>query len=243
MKKIFSILAALTVLISFNSCTEEVEAPQTNYITFGKTTYSTGVDVGSSKTFDIPVYTANITGTDRAFNLELLPTSTAAAGSYTAPTSVIIPAGSNEGTLSVVLTDTNLGIGVNTLRFSFAVQEGLSRGPNTVLSYIQNCTEVTATLSIAFDGWGSETGWRINDSLGGVVASKAAGSYADRQATATESIKLCAGRDYTFTITDSFGDGLSDPTNGSYSLTIGGVTKASGGGNFGASQTRTFNTR
>jgi hypothetical protein len=244
MKKIKLILLTVFTVFAFTSCEEEMPAGQNaNYITFGKTTYSTGVDVGGTKTVDIPVYTANLVGSERSFDVTVLPTSTAAAGSYTVPTSVSIPAGSNEGTLTVVLTDTNLGIGVNALRLSFAAEEGLSRGANTTLSYIQNCTEVTATLNITFDAWGSETGWRITDSLGGVVASKAEGTYANRQATATETIKLCAGRDYTFTITDKFGDGLSDPTNGSYSLTIGGVTKASGGGNFGASQSRAFDTK
>ena len=244
MKNIKLLLLAVLAVFTFNSCEEETPTPQgANYITFAKTSYSTGVDVGGTKTVDIPIYTANVVGTDRSFDIEILPTSTAAAGSYTVPSSVTIPAGSNEATLSVVLTDTNLGIGVNALRLSIVAQDGLSKGPNTVISYIQNCTEITATLSITFDGYGSETGWRVTDALGGVVASKAAGAYADGQASASETITLCAGRDYTFTITDSFGDGLSFPANGSYSLTIGGVVKATGGGDFGSSQATAFDTK
>jgi hypothetical protein len=236
MKKLKLILLTVLTVFAFISCEEEMPAGQNaNYITFGKTAYSTGVDVGGSKSVDIPVYTANVVGTERSFDVTVLSTSTAAAGSYTVPTSVSIPAGSNEGTLTVVLTDTNLGIGVNALRLSFAAVEGLSRGANTTLSYIQNCTEVTATLSITFDGYGSETGWNVTDALGGVVASKAAGTYSDGQA--------CAGRDYTFTITDAYGDGLSYPANGSYSLTIGGVVKATGGGDFGASEATDFDTK
>lgn len=243
MKKIFSILAVFTVLISFNSCTEEVEPPQTNYITFGATTYSTGVDVKGSKTFDIPVYTANVTGSDRAFEVAVLPTSTAAAGSYTVPSTVTIPAGTNIGTLSVALTDTNLGIGVNALRLSFGPQDGLSRGPDTVLNYIQNCTEVTASLTLTFDLYAEETGWNIKDELGGVVASKAAGSYTRGQGPATESIQLCAGRNYTLTVTDAFNDGMNDGAFiGNYRLVIGGVTKVMASGNFTSSQTNAFNT-
>lgn len=243
MKKILLILTVFTVLFSLNGCTEEVEAPQTNYITFGATTYSTGVDVGGSKTFDIPVYTANITGSDRAFEVTVLPTSTAAAGSYTVPTTVNIPAGTNKGTLSIVLTDTNLGIGVNALRLKFADVEGLSIGANTTLSYIQNCTEVTASLRLNFDFYASETGWRITDELGGVVASKAAGSYADGAAPATETITLCAGRNYTLTVTDAFSDGMNDGSKiGDYTLTIGGVVKVAGSGSFTASRSTAFNT-
>lgn len=148
MKKFKLILLTVLTVFAFTSCEEEMPAGQNaNYITFGKTTYSTGVDAGGTKSFDIPVYTANVVGTDRSFDVTVLTTSTAAAGSYTVPTSVSIPAGSNEGTLTVVITDTNLGIGVNALRLSFAAVEGLSRGANTTLSYVQNCTEVTATLS------------------------------------------------------------------------------------------------
>lgn len=244
MKKLKLILLTVLTVFAFISCEEEMPAGQNaNYITFGKTAYSTGVDVGGSKSVDIPVYTANVVGTERSFDVTVLSTSTAAAGSYTVPTSVSIPAGSSEGTLTVVLTDTNLGIGVNALRLSFAAVEGLSRGANTTLSYIQNCTEVTATLSITFDGYGSETGWNVTDALGGVVASKAKGTYSDGQVSATETITLCAGRDYTFTITDDYGDGLSYPANGSYSLTIGGVVKATGGGDFGASEATDFDTK
>jgi hypothetical protein len=244
MKNIKLLLLAALAVFTFNSCEEDTPTAQgTNYITFAKSTFSEGVDVGGSKTVDIVLYSTLITGSDRSFEIVVDPTSTAAAGSYTVPTSVTIPSGTNEGVLSIVLTDTNLGIGVNSLKLSVGPQEGLSRGGTATLNYIQNCTEVTATLSITFDGYGSETGWRVTDALGGVVASKAAGDYADGQASASESITLCAGRDYTFTITDSYGDGLSFPANGSYSLTIGGVTKATGGGDFGSSQATAFDTK
>ena len=244
MKKLKLILLTVLTVFAFTSCEEEMPAGQNaNYITFGKTTYSTGVDVGGTKSFDIPVYTANVVGTDRAFDITVLPTSTAAAGSYTVPTSVTVPAGSNEGTLTVVLTDTNLGIGINALRLKFADVEGLSIGANTVLNYIQNCTEVTASLRLNFDFYASETGWRITDALGGVVASKAAGSYTDGAAPATETIKLCAGRNYTLIVTDAFGDGMNDGSKiGDYTLTIGGVVKVAGSGSFTASRSTAFNT-
>lgn len=243
MKKLKLLFLTLLTVVAFTSCEEEMPAGQgANYITFGKTTYSTGVDVGGTKTFDIPIYTANITGSDRSFDISVLPTSTAAAGSYVVPSSVLVPAGSNEGILSVTLSDNNLGIGVNALRLSFEVVDGLSRGPNTVLSYIQNCTEVTATLTFAFDGYASEVRWRVVDVLGGVVASKPYASYADGQASATETITLCAGRNYTLIVDDQYGDGLSWPTNGSFRLTIGGVVKATGGGDYGASISLPFNT-
>ncbi|MGC6284154.1 MAG: DUF1735 domain-containing protein [Polaribacter sp.] len=239
LKLFFTLCLSIVVLYS---CKDEVEAPGTNYITFSSDSYMTGVDPGSTADFDITVYTANVTGADRTFDIDV-DGSAAPAGSYTAPASVTVPAGSNEGTLTVSLSDTNLGIGVSTVSFSFVPQAGLSIGGSTSLNYIQNCTEVTATLDIVFDGYGSETGWEVTDALGGVVASKAAGTYADGQASASESITLCAGRDYTFTITDAWGDGLSFPNNGTYTLTLGGVVKASGGGDFGSSESTAFDTK
>jgi len=53
---------------------------------------------------------------------------------------------------------------------------------------------------------------------------------------------LCSGRDYTFTINDSFGDGLSYPSNGSYTLTVNGTVKATGGGNYGSTESTDFDT-
>jgi hypothetical protein len=244
MKKLKLILLTVLTVFAFTSCEEEVSVGQlANYISFGKTTYSTGVDVGGTKSFDIPIFTANTSGSERSFDITVLPTSTAAAGSYTVPTSVSIPAGSNKGTLTIVLKDLNLGIGINALRLKFADVEGLSIGANTVLNYIQNCTEVTASLRLNFDFYASETGWRITDALGGVVASKAQGSYTDGQAAVTETIKLCAGRNYTLVVTDQFGDGMNDGSFiGDYTLTIGGVVKVAGSGSFTTSRSSAFNT-
>lgn len=239
MKKIKLILLAALAIVAFNSCEDSVEPLGTNYVTFSESSYSTGVDVGGTATLDVTVFTANVVGSDRSFEL-VADGSGAAAGSFTVPTSVTVPGGTNEGTFSVVLSDTNLGIGVNSVVIDFGMQDGLFNGSSTSINYTQNCTEVTATLDIVFDGYGSETGWTITDALGGVVASK--NGYADGQATAQESIILCAGRDYTFTITDSYGDGLSYPVNGSYSLSIGGTVKASGGGDFGSSEATAFDT-
>lgn len=239
MKNFKLFLLAVLTITAFVSCEEEIEAPGTNYVTFGDTSYNTGVDQGGSTTFEIPVYTANTTGSDRSFVL-MVDGSGAADGSYNVPTAITIPANSNEAMIPVQLSDNNLGIGVNTIIISFTAEDGLSLGESTSLNYIQNCAEATGTLDIVFDGYGSETSWDITDVLGGVVASGS--GYSDGQVDASENITLCQGRNYTFTIYDSYGDGLSFPTNGTYTLTIGGVVKASGGGDFGSMESTAFDT-
>ncbi|WP_456378429.1 hypothetical protein [Lutibacter sp.] len=242
MKKIKLILLAVFTMVAFNSCEDTLEPSALDYIAFGTDTYSTGVDPGGSTTFDIPVYTGKVNSTATTYNVTV-DGSNAAAGSYDVPASVSIAAGTNEGVLTVSLSDVNLGIGVNKITIKFEDVAGAYHGEPTTLEYVQNCTEVTATLDFNFDYYSDETGWFISDSLGGVVASKDAGSYGQGVWTVSESIVLCAGRDYTLTVTDAWGDGMNDGTNlGSYTLTIGGVVKATGGGNFGASESNAFDT-
>lgn len=242
MKKIILSLLAISVFI-LNSCEEDLkDSSGLNYITFSQATYNAGVDPNGSTTVDIPVYAANISSSDRSFEIAVGASSTGADGSYVVPSSVTIPGGSNEGTLSIELSDVNLGIGINTLVLNFVASEGLFTGEPATLRYVQNCTEVSGTLDIVFDGYSEETSWEITDALGGVVASKALGSYAPGTASASETITLCSGRDYTFTINDFYGDGLSFPANGTYVLTIGGDVKASGGGDFGFGESTDFDT-
>lgn len=240
MKNIVNIFLVLFSGIFLLSCEDTYLPPTLDYITFGKTAYSTGVDVGGSTTVDIPVYTGAAASTDTSFNV-IVDGSGAADGSYSVPSSVTIAGGTNEGTLSVNLSDVNLGIGVNKVTVSFESAAGFSYGDPVSIDYIQNCNEITATLDITFDYWASETSYEFIDALGGVVAS--GGGYGDGQGPVSESITLCAGRDYTLVFYDVFADGMNDGTNvGSYSLTIGGVVVVTGGGSFGASESNAFDT-
>jgi hypothetical protein len=233
----------IIALASFSSCEDNAEALDTNYVTFAETEYAAGVDVGGSNTVAIKVFTANLQNSDRSFEVSIDTTSTAAMGSYTVPATIVVPGGQNEGILTVTLTDTDLGIGVNSLVLNFAAKEGLSNGGQTTVNYIQNCSEVTATLQINFDGYASETSWEITDSLGGVLASVAAGTYSDGLASVTETVTLCAGRDFSLTIGDSYGDGLTYPSLGSYSVTVNSVEVVSEDGAYGTGETTTFDTK
>jgi len=242
MKKLPILILFVASLFVFNGCDEETPSTSDlNYVTFGGDMFSAGVDVGGSTTVDIPVYTTEIAGSAKTFNLTV-DGSDAATGSYNVPASVVIEAGTNKGTLSVTLSDVDLGIGVNIITIDFEEVDGLINGGSTAIEYTQNCTEVTATLDISFDYYSSETGWYIVDSLGGVVLSNQYGS--DGIWTTSENLSLCSGRDYTLVFTDAYGDGMDDGTNlGSYTLTIGGAVKVTGGGGFGASESNAFDTK
>lgn len=240
MKKIIYLFVTLFSFTFLQNCEDTYVPDAAAYVTFAKLAYSTGVDPGGSTTVDITVFTADIAGSDRSFDLTADGTG-AAAGSYSVPSSVTIPAGSNEGSFTVSLSDVDLGIGVNKVKISFVHEDGFSNSAGATVSYIQNCSEVTATLDFIFDFYSSETGWYITDALDGEVV--AGGGYADGIGTASESITLCAGRDYTLHVTDAYGDGMNDGANlGSYTLTIGGVVKVTGGGDFGAIESTAFDT-
>lgn len=102
-----------------------------------------------------------------------------------------------------------------------------------------NCANSDVVLTIKFDNYPEETSWTIKTSGGSTVAS--GGTYASQPdgSTLTQTINLADGN-YTFTINDSYGDGICcSYGSGNYSLTSDGVTYASGGA-FASSESTNF---
>ena len=96
---------------------------------------------------------------------------------------------------------------------------------------------VTVDLTIDTDQYPGETTWAITDGSGATVAS--GGPYNNANSTFTESACLPNGC-YTFTIFDSYGDGICCAYgNGSYQLVGGGAILAAGG-TFGGSDATNF---
>ncbi|MCB0560802.1 MAG: T9SS type A sorting domain-containing protein [Phaeodactylibacter sp.] len=101
------------------------------------------------------------------------------------------------------------------------------------------CNANTLTLTITLDNYPEETSWNVRDAGNNVVAS--GGTYGSQPdgSTIVENINLTDGN-YTFTISDAYGDGICcSYGNGSYSLTDGTNTIASGGA-FGSSESTQF---
>ena len=102
------------------------------------------------------------------------------------------------------------------------------------------CNDPSLTLTITLDNYPEETSWTVTDAGGATVAS--GGTYGSQPdgSTVTENINLSAG-DYTFTINDSYGDGICCSFgNGSYSLTDGSGAVIASGGSFGTSESTSF---
>lgn len=244
-QKLFLLLFMVSIFITISSCNIETEESDIiNYVTFSSTNYDAGaITLDGSVDFEISILSSLKTNSARTFNINVdNNSSNAGNGSYSVPNTVTIPSGSQEGKFTITLSDVDLGIGVNDLVLNFSEKEGVFFGDSTTISYTQQCTETTVTLEIIFDDFASETGYEITDSLGSIIASANPETWSDGDTSAIENISLCANRDYTFTITDSFGDGITYPNTGSYSLRIGDETKASGSGNFEASKSTDFDT-
>ncbi len=91
------------------------------------------------------------------------------------------------------------------------------------------CTDTEVTLSITLDNYPEETSWTLTNDAGQTVAS--GGTYGAQPDGSTVTESLCLADDcYTFTILDTFGDGICCAYGtGSYSLTQGSTVLASGG--------------
>lgn len=97
---------------------------------------------------------------------------------------------------------------------------------------------VNATLTLTFDDYPEETSWSILDGSTTVASGGTYGSQADGS-TLVINVPLTAGC-YDFVISDVYGDGICCAFgNGSYSLTDGSTTLASGG-SFASSETTNF---
>ncbi len=103
-----------------------------------------------------------------------------------------------------------------------------------------NCASGDLTLSITFDNYPQETSWAVTDGGGATVASESYSTANPDGSTVTETISGLAAGAYTFTMSDSFGDGMCCGFgNGSYTLSSSSGTIVSGG-EFGSSETTDF---
>lgn len=119
----------------------------------------------------------------------------------------------------------------------YAVGVGAAYGPPPPPA---DCVENTITLSITLDNYPEETAWSVTNSSGSTVAS---GSYSTANpdgSTVNETFPVLADGDYTFTITDSYGDGICcSYGSGSYTVSSPAGVMFSGG-SFGSSESTDF---
>ena len=121
------------------------------------------------------------------------------------------------------------------------------------ISFVKTATALPVELSITFDTYPEETAWKLFNSSMNLVASGGFNAAGDAitgyvvlgfgpQSTFAQNLSLPSGQ-YTFTIYDSYGDGMytGPSVSGNYTVKLGPTILASGSGNFGSSQSTIFN--
>lgn len=130
-------------------------------------------------------------------------------------------------TLTVAVTNPN-GVADNTSDNTSTVDFDVE-GPTTA-------TTTVVTLNLVTDRYGSETTWNVKNSGGTTIAS--GGPYADMAANGTTAqpavnMTLSSNECYTFTIDDSFGDGIDSGYGvGSFTIKDGNNNTLVSGGDF-----------
>lgn len=231
MKKYLLLLVATFSMSMFVGCDYDEDLDPLNYASFERGPLSVGVDIDGSTTKEVTVYTGNIVGTDRTIGITVGSSSTLDAAAYSVPASVTIPANSNEGTFTVEVSDVDIAATGETLVLNLVPTEELSVGSGLTMNVRTVCPDGTTEVRVSFlfDDWASEISWEITDGDGTVVAE--GGGYADGDESFMMPVCLAPG-DYTFTVYDSYGDGIP---GGSGTLTSNGAELGSVGGNFGDS--------
>lgn len=226
MKNLKILLLAIVALFAF-SCEDEVEAPGTNYVTFEKTDYTFEVTPDGTTTRDIYVYSANFSGSERTFNVNILDESTADPSIYTVPGTVTIPANSNVGTFTVTATDGDLDFSnPETVVVEIQGENGLSVGEKMTINLLKECIYTQVFLSLSFDGYAEECVWEIYDLADTSAPILSGGQGSEYTALDNDSLNLtfCLQTgNYGIIVYDTYGDGGT-----TYEVSAGGNVLASG---------------
>ena len=231
MKKYLIIFVSILSFTAFVGCSEDDNFTPPNYVTFENGPLNVGVEVDGSTVYDVIVYTANITGSDRTFNVSVDTLSSLASEGYTVPGTVTIPANSNEGTFSVDVSDKNLGLAGKKLILNISGDDGVLSGSSLTLNVNRTCEGKEFIANFIFDDYASETSWSILDASGEVIIE--VDGYDDGAETASKSLCLSTGN-YTFVVEDAYGDGLTYPNVGSITLSYAGEEIVNISGDYGA---------
>lgn len=155
MKKIIILLIAIVSLPAFVGCELEEDA-QFNYVTFGEQVLGLDVQEFESNSIEVTVYTANVAGSDRTFNISVDESSTLNAEAYNIPATVTIPANSNKATFTIEVSDNNLPPAGGTLVLEIEGEEGLLTGDPLELVVSKICEFDPAGMYVNNSGFFGE---------------------------------------------------------------------------------------
>jgi len=256
MKKIKKLVILLLVCTAF-SCDENVDP-----ILYDNVNGQTGISFLTSFTsvivpedgitVTVPVQITTVSTSERSFNVSVNEEASTGSSADYVVGDLIIPANEYEGTVSVTFDnfDNLEDLATFNLVLELALEDGIASYNNgsTTLSYLKKVLCNDLTLVLNEDAYADERNWEITDSSGNIVvqcsdyddcpSGEPSGSVAPAQYT--YNFNLPDG-DYTFTIYDSYGDGMSDGNIvGNYRLSCSVIVHAQGSGDFGGSESTMF---
>jgi len=141
MKKITNLLLLTMLVFVFNNCTKEPKFTENiNYVSFEALSPTIIVEKNGSTDTKVHLYTTQTTGSDRTFGVEVIAASTTIdAAAYTVPATVTVPANSNDGTLTVTVSDNNLSNAPVTLGLKVTSSADLFTGNQASLKIQKHC--------------------------------------------------------------------------------------------------------
>ena len=222
--KSISISKILILFLSFAlfSCSGEddkyksFEGPQ-QALLFNNLTSVLEVTASQLSSIEVLVSSTIKSDVDRVIPISVSPFSTATPNQYSIDLSTaVIRAGELTAKVKIKSGDYNSLPVVGGKNLVLVVGSGyvLPNRNNHVVSIERGCLDTRAELNIAFDPYASEISWVVRNSANAIIASST--GYADGLASFKQRLCLTPGN-YTFTMNDSYGDGIA-PGNFSIKL-------------------------
>jgi hypothetical protein len=139
MKKIYIVLVLIFTVCSFNSCEtyDEYNADRPTIIRFtlGGVLPLTINAANPTRSFDIPYFVSDATNSDRTFEIVVVADMTEVASeNFTFPSSIVLPAGENRGTVRFTAMDVSLTNEALPVTLTFVQSGELLIGPTAELT-------------------------------------------------------------------------------------------------------------
>ena len=153
MKKYLKLFLTLFTLAAMFSSCESDDNSTPEFVSFANDTQDFAVTQNGNGSFDVTVYTNKKSGSDRSINIEVLENSSLSAEAYDVPAMVTIPGGTNEGTFSVGITDSNIGNEGESLNLKLTESDNFFTGDPISINVTRDCpSDLEGTYSVLTTG-------------------------------------------------------------------------------------------
>ena len=209
MRNFLKYILIIALFPFLNNCEDEGIVRDLNYVTFERGPIGFQVEKDVTSTKDVKVYASNISASDRTYTVLVNDGSTLAT-SFNVPSTVTIPANSNEGNLTISVTDDDmLEFEAQTLIVEFQDEAGVSLSDALTINVAEACTGTLVQFKLTLDTWPDETTWEVYDLSGTPTVIFSGGPYINPDDDFAELIfDFClASGNYGVVVYDSYGDG------------------------------------